>query len=190
MLIGKALFIDHDLDAVLRNQTSKLSHLVEHRYQGPRDDLEDAAIAQGIANEARVSPLQIDFENPEKKAVSEKVSVRDFGQDIVIDGVRATYRFKFTGDPTLFSLKPNTYTSMLPYGSVENGFITIGITGANNPDRLKQELERQVQLLKDYVGYQSRQIEEYNRQLPQMVLPLIEARRLSLDALNRLRDIL
>ncbi|WP_198292759.1 hypothetical protein [Mesorhizobium sp. STM 4661] len=96
----------------------------------------------------------------------------------------------FSGDPALFYLKPNRYWSMVPYAVIERGTIAIGVTGANDPARIKQELENQVDLLKKYLGAQNEQIEQHNQQLAAQVIPLIAACRQSAEKLDALRKAL
>ncbi|MDH8500691.1 hypothetical protein QIG88_28090, partial [Klebsiella pneumoniae] len=76
----------------------------------------------------------------EKNVVSAKVTVKDFNREIIIDGARATRTYPFTGNSDLFSLKPSTYYSVLPYGDVTQNRVTIGLEGRPDAEMLKREL--------------------------------------------------
>lgn len=150
-------------------------------------DVSDGRLASEIADQARFQSLVVNFDSPEKDATSERIVVRDYGREFEIDGVRATFRFGFSGNPNLFYLQPNTYWSMAPHGLISHGTVTIGVTGPNDPARIKQELESQVDLLKKYVGAQREQIEQHNQQIASQAIPLIAAHRQSVEKLDDLR---
>jgi hypothetical protein len=192
MAFGRALFIDGELSHELRKSISGLGNLVERRYQGPHETLTDEQIAIGIAEEAAFKPLVVDFENPTKSAVTMRVRIRDFGSEVEVDGVRATYRFDFTGDSSLFFLKPKAWGSQLPRAEIQGSSITIAYDGgdSSDPEGVKLELERQRDLVKWYLSNQEKQIAEHNLELVQHVRPLVEARRRSLEGLKKLREAL
>jgi hypothetical protein len=186
---GSALFQNGDLSTTLHHQLRGLRQRVEARFR-PDLDISDEQLASEIAAQARFQPLVVDFDSLEKDVTSERLVIRDYGREIEVDGVRVTFRFAFSGDPALFYLQPNSYWSMVPYGVIERGTIAIGVTGANDPARIKQELESQVDLLKKYLGAQNEQIEQYNQQLAVQVIPLIAAFRQSAEKLDALRKAL
>jgi hypothetical protein len=164
--------------------------LVENRYQGPREDIPDQQFAEGIAREAAFQPVKVDFESVDKNAVPVRVQVTDFGRRVELDGLLGTYRFRFEGDPELFWLRPSRWSTGIPYGDVQGQFVTVGVQGPNDPERIRDDLKRHVDMFREYVGWQQAQIEEHNKQLWRHVLPLIEQRKRMLHGVTALRDIL
>jgi hypothetical protein len=192
MAFGKPLFNDGELSEVLRRHIATLDSLVERRYQGAHETLSDEQIAVGIADEAAFKPLSVDFDNPQKDAVAQRVKVLDYNRPIEVDGVRATYRFNFVGDAGLFYLQPNSFGSQLPRAEVQGSSIMIAFDGSNSsePEGVKRELERQRDLLKEYLSNQEKQIVQHNQELVQHVRTLVEARRRSLEGLKKLQEAL
>ena len=149
----------------------------------------DVEIAQRLLPAALVEPLVVDFENPQKDVREARVQVRDFFDGMVmIDGVRAARSFAFSGDPDLFRLRTNPWSTALPYGEVRGSRVTIGMEGRNDPDMLKQEIERQERILREYVGYSKAQVDKHNADLERLLIEAVARRRQTLIALDALRE--
>ncbi|TCM51043.1 hypothetical protein C8J36_11050 [Rhizobium sp. PP-F2F-G48] len=187
MIIGKPLFRNNDLDGYLRAQVGAIDDHVRRNIG--KDDLTkiDAEIVKSMMTEARVEPLQVEFDNPNKEAREARVQVSDtFSGRVTIDGVRATRSFAFTGDAGLFNLRTNPYSSVLPYGEVQAGRVTIGMEGRNDPETLKREIDRQEEILRQYVGYSKAQVDAHNNTLEGLLTASIGRRRAHLANINDL----
>jgi hypothetical protein len=190
MYIGNPLFVNGHLSDYLQGQERALAPYVDKILAGQGAVADDAALIAGIVEKAAIAPLAVAFEKVEKDVQPAKVRVRDYGRDIEIDGVRATYTFPFTGEPELFRLQPNTFTSVIPYGTVDRGTITLGIEGRNDPESIKREIKNQEELLRSYVDWQRKQIEDHNNALRPRVEQLVAARRKHLEGVARLKDMI
>jgi hypothetical protein len=191
MAFGKALFADRELSLELHNHISSLENLVARRYQGPHETLTDEQIAVGIAQEAAFQPLLVDLENPVPAVAPIQVQISDYGKLIKVAGVRASYRYEFTGDPRLFFLTPNWWGGEPPSGELRGQSITIGFdSDSDDPDVVKRELEMRHDLFKEYLKYQEKQIAQHNQELVQHVRQHVGVRRRSLDGLKKLREAL
>lgn len=191
MIIGNALFLDRDLDSYLRAQVGAVDNHV--RQHVSKADLvnTDAEIAQRLLPAARVEPLQVDFDNPQKDVSETRVQVRDhFSGTVVIDGVRATRSFAFTGDPGLFRLRTNPYSSVLPHGEIRNGRVVIGMEYRNDPETLKREIDSQERILREYVGYSKTQVDTHNHQLEALLTAAVARRRQTLAGVDALKDLI
>lgn len=190
MHIGEPLFIGGELSSYFAQNIAGLKPFIdEFIAQSPGEKDEEKLIAE-IAVQAAIEPLSIDFDSVTKDVQSARVSVRDFGRDIEIDGVRATRTFPFSGDGGLFQLRPNRWSSVLPYGIVSRHRITIGLEDRNDPATLKSYLDGQQNMLHEYVSWQHENIEEHNRSLPLKIEALVEARLKHLRGVEHLKDLI
>lgn len=189
MIIGDALFRNNDLDGYLRAQVGAIEEHVRGTVSKADLGMTDAEIAQQHLPGARVEPLQVDFENPQKDVSEARVRVRHvFDGEVTIDGVRATRSFAFTGDQGLFLLRTNPYSSVLPYGLVRGGRIVIGMEGRNDAETLKREIDRQEKILREYVGYSRAQVDAHNAKLEALLIEAIARRRQTLGSIDALKD--
>lgn len=191
MIIGEALFRDDGLDRYLRAQVGAIDDYVRQHVN--KADLEDtdAEIARRLLPAARVEPLVVDFDHPEKDTREARVQVHDvFDGPVTINGVRATRSFAFTGDAGLFLLRTNPWSTGLPHGEIGRGRITIGIEGRNDPETLKREIDRQEQLLREYVGHSKAQIDRHNAELERLLIETIARRRKTLTDIDALKDLI
>lgn len=187
LIIGSPLFRNNDLDSYLRAQVGAIDNHVRQNVGNEELGKTDAEIAAGMMAEARVEPLHVDFDNPKKEAREARVQVSDtFSGRVTIDGVRATRSFAFTGDAGLFNLRTNPFSSVLPYGEVQSGRVTIGLEGSNDPETLKREIDRQEEILRQYVGYSKAQIDAHNAALEGPLTAAIARRRAHLASIGDL----
>jgi hypothetical protein len=190
MHIGDPLFARGSLSSYFEQNVAALRPFVEKYLSAnsPGDDEEKFIAA--IAAQACIQPLTIDFANPSKDVESVRVRVRDWGREFEIDGVRATRTFSFSGDSGLFQLRPNRWTSVIPYGVVSHGRLTIGIEDRNDPASLKSYLDDQQNMLRDYTMWQEENIREHNSALEPKIRGLVGARIKHLRDVQDLRDLI
>jgi hypothetical protein len=188
LIIGEILFFRGNLDDYLRGEVETIDEYV--RQHASRGDLDrsDAAIAAGLLPRALVAPLVVDFDNPQKRVSEVRVTVRDFGEDVEINGVRAERSFAFTGDAGLFELRTNPFTTVFPHGIVSGGRVTIGMEGRNDADMLKAEIDRTERLLREYVGRSRVQVDTHNRALEGLLAEAVARRRTTLAGLDDLKN--
>lgn len=77
MIIGDALFRNNDLDNYLRAQVGAVDEHVRKTVSKTDLGKTDSEIAQQHLPSARVEPLQVDFENPQKDVSEARVRVHD-----------------------------------------------------------------------------------------------------------------
>jgi hypothetical protein len=189
VIIGEALFRTNDLDSYLRAQVGAVDNHVRDHVTKADLAKTDAEIAQALLPGARVEKLQVDFEHPQKDVREARVQVHDvFDGRVTIDGVRATRSFAFTGDPGLFQLRTNPWSTSLPHGEVRGGRITIGMEGRNDAETLKREIDREEKTLREYVERSGAQIDAHNAQLEGLLTAAIARRRQTLAGIDALKD--
>ncbi len=189
-MFGDWLFRTGDLGDYLRQQDAAIEpHIRQHVHKG---DLvrTDEEIADQQLVQALVEPLKVDFEHPTKKVAERRINLPDgFGGWDEVDGVCATRAFSFTGDSSLFRLRPNQFSSG-PRGEVRGNSVVVGAVGRNDPASLKQELDRQEAALREYVGNSNSQVASHNATLKSKIMEAVARRRRQLGELDKLKDLL
>jgi hypothetical protein len=188
VIIGDILFFRGDLDGYLRGEVEFIEEHVRHHVGRGDLDSSDAEIVAGLSPRAIVAPLIVDFDNPQKKVSEVRVTVRDFGEDIKINGVRAERSFAFTGDAGLFELRTNPFATVFPHGVVSGGRVTIGMEGRNDPEMLKAEIDRTERSLREYVGWSRAQVDAHNQTLKGLLTEAVARRRKTLAGLDDLKN--
>jgi len=190
MIIGDALFAERDLDNYLRGQKAAVDgHVRKHVQSKELQTSDDMTIVKRLLPDGLVAGLDVDFDNPVKDLKEARVTVRDhFHGNVEINGVRATRSFAFKGDQRLFSLLTNPYSMSLPHGRVVGNRIEIGMEGRPDAETLKREIDRNEQLLREFVAWSTHQVEEHNRQLEGLLTKAVAARRAELDRFSDLKN--
>ena len=189
MYVGEALFRNSSLSDYLRGQVSAIDNHVRNSLNKSDLSKTDAEIVDQMLAQARVAPLAVDFDHPEKDVREARIQVGDvFGGRGMVDGVIATRRYRFTGQAELFGMRPSSWSTMLPYGRVEFDHVVIGWSGrGDDAEAIKTELDSQEKTLREYVGNSVRQIEEHNQQLQGLLAQAVANRRQQLQGLDDLK---
>lgn len=168
--IGDAIFANGDLGSYLQ---AKVSSIEVHIRKGAGEtDLKgkDADFAPAILLAVRVQPLEVDFDHAVKKVDEVRIFVRDAfdGPLVAFEGVKVTKSFRFSGDARLFSLRPRLLSN-IPQGQIKDGHVIIGVEGRSEPNKLRREIDRQEQFLRECVTRSTAQINRYNAHLPRLI---------------------
>jgi len=180
--IGEILFFDRagpDLGEVLRYQASQgLSQAVDAIPEELFANSTDEVLAQRAAERANVHPLTVEFDKAEPRVAATTVTVSDFGQMRRVKGYRVTKTIPFHGDPHIWKLRPNRWDSNPPRGEVGQSHLIIGIDVQDaQAERAADAIDRIIESVRCYLGWQSAQIQDHNSTLTSQALPLIERRR-------------
>ena len=192
-----ALFCDNDLSDALRARELSLRDQVDGLAAGQVLSLPEEQLVEHLVGSMHVEPLQI-FEDEKTLDTREtKVDVsgdpRRFfnpGQGpfhVAAHEVRVL--IPFTGEADLWRLRPNTFQSMYPNGSVEppihgrRGSLIITIVQPADlpPEQIKGELDGTLQRIRFYLLHQKPQVEAFNTALPNHFRQHIRARKARLE---------
>ncbi len=200
------LFWDGDLSATLDNHTKSAKDKVDAIHQDqflatPIDDL-----VAHIVNDLYVTPLELYEDRAEMDQQEVRVDVshngnrNPFGDSgpIMIPGIKVTISIPYTGDPSLWKLKPNQWRSTIPHGDIRSpnrdgvGYLDIVIQQpADDPQQqIKAHIDDVLDGVRFYINGQSSQIEGHNQALEVNVRRLVEARRERLNKHDGLADFL
>ena len=200
------LFCEGDLDATLRAHQGSITAKVDAI---PRDQFMNAQpeeVVDHVISDMTVEPLVIYEDHTEMEQRETKIDVsgwRDrnpFGDrgPIYVSGVSISVLIPFTGDSSLWKLKPNHWQTVFPRARVvrarSQGLGQIKIDMAQPadepPERFKQRLDEELKTIRFYVQSQRHQVESFNAGLRARVLAAVKARRERLAKHEGLKDIL
>jgi len=185
-VVGELLFYHRngvDLDDILRhNSTKNLRDVVDGLAEKIFQESSDEEIADKVASEMRIEPLEVDFDGAVPKVEETQVEIRDaYGFDrgpIRVAGLRATKTIPFKGDANLWHLRTNPFDMNPPHGEVRGKYLVVGIeVSAQQGDQAAQYIDGAIKSISEYVKRQRAQIEPYNESLKKAALPFIQQRR-------------
>jgi len=140
-------------------------------------------------NKALIEPLELDSDNfyvENQESIKQDVS-NDFlrggfpGERIVVSGTQLNIAIPFRGDPMLWRIRASTFSvSGYPEISIGDDLISFSISfidDSADPERLKQEIESNVQSLAGAVQNLKRDVENHNRTAPEKIKAAIERKR-------------
>lgn len=194
---NNALFADDHLGEFLyQNLQSQVGPAVD---KIPKDQLlatPDTDIVDHIFAQLSIEPLVIHEDRMETTEEETKVDVSgDWRRDLrhhrgpfYVPGYKICIIIPFTGDSDLWKLTPSTWKSSCPHGnvrqphgdrvgSVEMIFCCPTDTLDEDEPRLKNEIERQLDLMRFYVNSSARDINKYNIGLKESIGQHIKARK-------------
>lgn len=204
---GNYLFSSFDLDDQLRAKQSEavaaVNSIPEQQFLISSDE---DIVANTIAR-YRIEPLQLYEEQArlEQKETQVDVSgdpMRIFSRassgPFFIPGTEVVIRIPFSGDPSLFKGRTNPWSSMSPVGMVQTGYgsaapcleIRMARPHDADPNSFKQDYERNLSLIREYLQRSRTQVEAYNAQLEQPIRNAIAARRQRLEKHKSIADLL
>ncbi len=189
------LFSDCDLYAVLENQR-------EHMVQAINDA--DASVVNGRPAEEVADEFvrQFQLNPPELTEGAISVEVEEAQVDVsgdpnrlffdhqgpfYVPGIRATYYVPFSGDPYLLKCRPSTYSTMLPAVDNINGHELVFSyeRGDTNVAATKEQFERDLSTLRQYVEWVRHDSRRFNESLPPIALQRVAARQTRLREMQQ-----
>jgi hypothetical protein len=198
-----ALFCEGDLHATLQGHLRRVDSIVERIPKEQFLNASDDAIVENAVAELSVLPLELDFSAQTVSPQEALVKPSSFYSDPLerhsagIPGTRVLVEIPFTGDPALFKLRPNSFSSMFPRASVVGtssggGHLEFSFEQAPGmpPEQVKQNFDQQVRLLTSYVTAQRSQVEAHNSAVAGEARRSVLARRARLREQNQLVTVL
>ncbi len=184
----EALFRERSLDATLGAQREKIRDAVaslskDDLLQTPRDDL-SRRVAEGFL----VTPLELDESNASVDQDEFAIPVdrfRDgrfrFGEDPynqarTVPGHEVRYYVPFSGNPQLFRLRPNQWSSNAPRGQVERNELVFSFKTAAVGPHVKEAYEQKLRGVRREVDSQRSLVEDHNARVEGLVAQLLSQR--------------
>ncbi len=195
------LFLIDDLDAQLRGRQQSVAGAVDAI---PKDQFlmsSDQEIADYVVSGLTVIPLVL---REDAKSMTQTETQIDVSGDSnryfspgrrgphYIPGTRVEINIPFSGEDWLFRYRTNPYSSSLPRAEVSQRTLRLIIEQPHDADlsAFKTRYERELSLIREYVGWSSNQVAGYNSSLPALALQAISHRRDRLGRHNNLAALL
>ncbi len=180
------LFAQGDLSSAFRGQEEKLA-------VAARAIPADHALARSVEElgaelleQVQIEPLDVDWAGMSASYRDCEVDVSrdpmrfisDPSRPFMIPGTEVTYHIPFHGEADLFKLRPSRFTLNPPMAEVTDNEVVISrVAPAPVPESLKNELDRTVTSIREYVQTANADLDSFNRALPTKALAAATARR-------------
>jgi hypothetical protein len=191
------LFYEGDLAATLRMHFSKVQDRIDAIPEAELFREDEARLVDLVQQDFVVVPLTLDEDNITMIREEIKVDVsgdrsRYFSMGNgphYVAGIRVRISVPFRGDPNLWKLKPNHWSSVLPYGDVmsRNGErdgtleVTIEYPADMGADEAKKRFDENMKTVRFYVDNQREQVEDENGKLPDLIRSVLASRKARLQ---------
>ncbi len=182
------LFFEESLDAQLRRRQEAVHKAVDRI---PKDQFlisKDQEFVDHVVAKLKVEPLVL-HENAATMSQNEtRVDVSgDFRRVFMpghsgpfhIPGTCVDIDIPFTGEEWIFRYRTNTWSSVFPQAEVRPGHLRLSISRPHDVDsaEFKSIYERELSLIRKYVGYSHNQVVTYNENLTNLVQQSVNLRR-------------
>ena len=191
------LFAEYDLDGTLRqNLQNKVGPEIDKISRNqllstPKEDLIEHVFAELSADPIELHEDRMESTESETKIDVSGDSNRFFSQDragpFYVPAHQIAIDVPFSGDHQLWKMKPSSWKSVFPRGQITAGtrvealgnlrlVYTVPVDNLNE-ENLKNEIQRDLELIRFYVGRSTSQVEAYNAQLRQAIESAINSRK-------------
>lgn len=185
------LFRDSDLYAVLQGHEQKVQAAVDQIPEAQFRSNTDEQVIAHIVSEMTIEPLVIFEDRMQMKQEEGSIDVSQwrernpFGDrgPIHVASIRVNVTLPFTGESGLWKCKPSTWGGNLPYGRPSSGpgggvlTLTEELPADSDPNEFKQWIDGQTKAIRDNLGYQKAQIDQFNTQLSSRAQAAVAKRR-------------
>ncbi len=194
----KYLFSKGDLSSVLDGQRQSIPRLAE---EIPRDQFLATSVdtlVEHLTAKLAIDPLVLHEDQMSMEQSEMKIDVTGRfeyggsfdGRPVHADGHQLTFHLPFSGEPELWDMRPNVWSSMIPQGDVDRrrNLLTMSFRNTANTDSqwYKNEFSSNLQLIKQSVEAQARMLAEFNGSLPGSVRDAVAHRRAQVGKLHDL----
>lgn len=192
------LFHKYDLGATIRAQSEGIEGRVDSLPKDQFITSSDQELFDHFMSAMEIQPLQLHEDSSEMDQEELQIDVSrnrrrnpfPERESIMIPGVRVTISVPWTGEPQLWDMKPSQHYLNFPYGEIREpnsegiGYLNIVIEQPHDQEheKIKEELDRNLDLIKDFIGFQKNEITQQNERLPKKIEVAIQNRR---DRLNK-----
>ena len=195
------LFTELDLDHQLRDRQLQVTAKVDGIPESQFLISSDQDIVEHITPQLIVEPivLQLDATTMSKAETQVDVSgdpMRFFSPGsrgpFYVPGTRVDIDIPYTGEDWIFSYRTNPWSSVFPRAEVTRGSLRISISLPHDaePERFKETYDRELGLIREYVGRAHTQVAAYNESLQSLMHQAIAGRRTRLGKHAGIADLL
>ncbi len=171
------------LEAHLKQAQQKVDEIPREKFLASSDELIFEHIRAGLF----VDTLVLHEDAMTLKDEEIQINVQSFLREgfMQVPGIRVTISIPYTGDSNLWTMRPSTSSGVSPYGNVRrsrgenDGTLEVVIEQpASDPqEKIKNELDRNLGYVKDYIANQKLEIDVVNTRLDPIIYKAINERR-------------
>jgi len=106
----------------------------------------------------------------------------------LVAGIRVVVAVPYTGDSSLWGIRPNTFSSVPPFGDVSADVMEMKFESPlDQPlERIKDQLNENLRMINQYIAWQRESVDEFNSNLPSLARSAVEARKSRLEKHDKL----
>ena len=185
---SEPLFFKYDISSVMEGHRQKASQLVRQINGNSLLNTPTEDIVSDITAQVRFDIPVLHRDQAHADQREAQVPVHDYfsrGYDGVrhVQGTMVELFVPYTGDKDFFFIRPSTFDNGPPRATVENDHLTIRIAGQNLAQAaVKQELDRTLDAIERYLGWQRASAAELNASLPNLIRTAVDQRKNKLMA--------
>ncbi|MFJ2404914.1 hypothetical protein ACIOUE_26810 [Streptomyces xanthochromogenes] len=177
---GSRLFSNGELASSLDRQLGRITNVIEGINEDRLLTVPEQDLAEPLEQDFLVEIPVLDRDSIATDSVEDGfVSASQFGENVRIRQTSVTFVVPFSGDQSVFTLRPNEFTHSPPVGDLRAGELLIYWIGPLNPDpqAIKQGLEGRLAAVQQWLDWAARQITAYNQQVRHRITQGIQARK-------------
>lgn len=174
-----------------REFKSRKAHIEQEIDKLSDDDImsgQDDIILNNVYEKYKINPIVLEDEVVENQELQhtkiKKLNPfpRDYSPNyFLVDGVKLTSTFPFSGDRLIFISKASTYSiSPMPDANISSGYITISAEEAldvANENLLLKKINNDINSIRKLVGYGNHDAEIFNADIKTFIKALIDKRK-------------
>jgi hypothetical protein len=200
------LFADFDLSDSLRANQAGIQEQVDRIpkdqfLNSPYDDVIEHLVSQNTIEPLTIYEDRIVASEPSECKIDVSGDpnrfIRDTSRPFHIPGHEISIEIPFSGDHNLLRAKTSTWSSVFPTGEIRQGRDGIGKIVMifrqphdADPNQIKTDLDRNLKIIKEYVGWSKSQVDAFNQSIPGLVKRAVDFRREKLKKQNSITDLL
>jgi hypothetical protein len=187
-----ALFWSHDLRGVIDNQREKLKEQIGNMQLNQLGPSSFDQACTHLVQKFTIEPLQLlrdQLELIEPREVTAERYSPDWGGTLRRNVLEFRFELPFEGDPELFKCRPSQYYLSPPHADVQtrpNILVFVFQSEDRDGTKIKEALQREIQKVKDFMGFQANDLAQWNASLEPTVRQGMESRRDKLQADQKL----
>jgi hypothetical protein len=193
------LFHEGDLSATLDAHSRKVQEVVDsisrdQLLASPVDD-----VVSYVVGEVQIDPIALYEDRMVRDQQEIKIDVTGWpgrytrgDGPCLVAGIRVIISVPFTGDSTLWRLRPSSFTSILPFGEVRANQLAMvfELPADQSVEQIKKELDDNLTGIRRYLNWQQESIDSFNNSLPRLSRTVVEARKTRLGKHDQLAALL
>ena len=200
------LFAEYDLSDSLRTNQGRIQEHVDsipkdQFLNSPYDDVIEYTVSQNTITPIIIYEDRITASEPSECKVDvsgdPRRFIRDTSQPFYISGHEISIEIPFSADQNLLRAKTSTWSSVFPVGEIRQdrdgtGKIVMTFRQPHDadPTQIKTNLDSNLKVIKEYVGWSKSQVDTYNLSLRELVKRAVDFRKDKLKKQNSIADIL